>query len=554
MARSPRPPLSSAIVAPAVAVVVAVGLLVIGVALALFNESQTNAQKLKEAVVQADILSGSVTAALSFDAPKLAQQYVNALGANPEVEVAAVYDSTGKLVASYARPNASAPPVNRVRPPALEGDLVVVSRPVAENGQVFGSVYLRTIQDPFARRAARYSGIGLLVVMAALVVIVLGRGNASLAVAHRKLQAEMSERALTEEALRISREQEAAAQMELTAQRHRDVLRQSEQQLEFALQAGRLGSWEIDLDSGRLQASEIFQQNCGLPPNARLETVRDLDDCIHPDDREAQRRARARAIQKKTDLESEFRILNSADEVRWVLLRGRAVYDSQGKASRMAGVSLDITDRKAAEERQRLMLDELNHRVKNTLATVQSIAIQLVRMSPDIAAFERAFLQRLVALARIHDLLSSVSWKGAPLADVLQQTLAPHIVTDGKGERLHLEGPNVQLGPNAAVTLTMAFHELATNAAKYGALSVEAGQVQVTWVSDDPVTPRFIDITWRETGGPTVAEPARRGFGSRFIERGVAREFDGVVTLDFLPTGVVCRLRIPLSLKLRMAA
>jgi two-component sensor histidine kinase len=217
-------------------------------------------------------------------------------------------------------------------------------------------------------------------------------------------------------------------------------------------------------------------------------------------------------------------------------------------------VALDITERKAGEERQRLMLAELNHRVKNTLATVQSIAIQLGRMAPDIATFERAFLQRIVALARVHDMLSSVSWRGAQLADILQQTLAPHVAAEGQGERIRLDGPPVQLGPNAAVTLTMAFHELATNAAKYGALTAADGQVQVTWAADDPAAPREIEMEWREIGGPEVVPPARRGFGTRFIERGVAREFDGTVYLSFEPTGLVCRMRIPLSLKLRMAA
>jgi len=241
-------------------------------------------------------------------------------------------------------------------------------------------------------------------------------------------------------------------------------------------------------------------------------------------------------------------------EPHWLLLRGRAAYDDEGRAIRMAGVSLDITERKMGEERQRLMVAELNHRVKNSLATVQSIAIQLGRMAPDIGAFQAAFLQRIVALARIHDLLSSVSWKGAQLAGVLQQTLAPHVAADGRDERVRLGGPSVQLGPNAAVTLTMAFHELATNAAKYGALSAEGGRVEVTWRADDPEAPRLIDLEWREIGGPKVAEPTRRGFGTHFIERGVAREFDGTVDLSFEPTGLVCRLRIPLSLKLRMAA
>lgn len=555
MVRRKRPFREAASRVPTAAVVAAIGLLVIGVVLALFNENQVQAQKLREDVVQADILAGSVTAALSFDAPRQAREYVDALATNPEVEVAAVYDSSGTLVASYARKGAAAPATNAIRSPSLLGNDAIVSRPVVERGQVFGSVYLRTIQEPLTRRLARYSGIALLVVMAALVVIVLGAGNAALSEAHGKLKAEMAERERTEAALQISLEQEANAQIELAAQRGREALRQSEQQLEFALAAGRLGSWEINLENGQLLASEIFRRTCcGQASDTRLDTVQSLESCILPEDRPALERAFAQAVTDKADLEVEFRTLDPAGEERWMLLRGRAVYDPDGKASRIAGVSLDITDRKAFEERQRLMVDELNHRVKNTLATVQSIALQLGRMSPDVATFQSALLQRIIALARIHDLLSRVSWRGAQLEEILQQTVAPHVPEDGLGKRVSLDGPPVHLGPNAAVTLTMAFHELTTNAAKYGALSTASGRVEVTWRSDDPVEPRLIDILWREIGGPVVGEPQRRGFGTRFIERGVAHEFDGSAELEFAATGLACRLRIPLSLQLRLAA
>jgi len=157
-------------------------------------------------------------------------------------------------------------------------------------------------------------------------------------------------------------------------------------------------------------------------------------------------------------------------------------------------------------------------------------------------------------LARVHDLLSQVSWEGASLAAVVKQTLAPHLAAGAGVERLTLDGPDVRLGPNAAVTLTMAFHELATNAAKYGALSATSGRVDVRWRGDSPDAARQIEIVWRESGGPPVTVPARRGFGSRFVERGLAREFDGSVNLEFARDGVCCRMLIPLSLKLRMAA
>jgi PAS domain S-box-containing protein len=556
MAEQPPPPQVPAVArfAPVVAIGMAVGLLLIGLSMAVYNEDQSKVEKLREVTVQANILSGSVTAALAFDDSKLAQEYVDALGVNPDVEAAGVYDLPGNLAAGFGRAGAKPPATNTVRAPLLEGDHLVVSRPVIQDGTLLGSVYLRSVREPFGRRAARYGGIALLVVMAALIVAVLGVSNASLVEAQRKLRVEMEEREKTERALRLSREMEAAAQLEIAAQRSRAALRQSEQQLEFALHAGRLGSWAVDLETGALTASEFFRANFGLGPDDPLAREDDLEPYIHPEDRDSQRQVRERAIRDGTDLETEYRTRSPDGVMRWILVRGQAVYDEAGMANRIAGVSLDITARKTAEERQRLLLDELNHRVKNTLATVQSIALQTRRGTETLETFETAFLSRLEALARVHDLLSQVSWEGASLASVVHQTLAPHLADGDRIGRLTLGGPDIRLGPNAAVTLTMAFHELATNAAKYGALSAPAGQVDVQWRTDHPTAPGEVEIIWRESGGPPVAAPSRRGFGSRFVERGLAREFDGDVELDFLRDGVRCRMRIPLSVKMRMAA
>jgi two-component sensor histidine kinase len=258
------------------------------------------------------------------------------------------------------------------------------------------------------------------------------------------------------------------------------------------------------------------------------------------------------AIEKRTDLESEYRTLALDGETRWILVRGRAAYDEDDAPRQMTGVSLDITARKRADERQRLLLDELNHRVKNTLATVQSIAIQ-TRRTADAPSFEKAFLARIAALAQAHDLLTEVAWDGASLKNVIAQTLAPY-VADGQADRVELSGPNVRLSPNAAVSLTMAFHELATNAGKYGALSVVAGRVDVEWKVDSPTEPTVVEIDWRESGGPRVPRPTRRGFGSRLVEKGLAREFDGRIELTFAPEGVRCHMHLPLSRKMQLAA
>lgn len=208
----------------------------------------------------------------------------------------------------------------------------------------------------------------------------------------------------------------------------------------------------------------------------------------------------------------------------------------------------DQTERYKAEERRKLLLRELDHRVKNTLATVQSVAAQTLRHTDSLTDFREYFDARLMALARSHDMLSRSGWEGAPLRDVIERTLEPY-TQDGGAGRVSVNGAPVRLVPNAAVTLNLALHELATNAAKYGALSAPDGHVEVAWTlgrrARDNVP--LVDIVWRERGGPPVRPPTRRGFGSRLLERALPREFGGEVTLDFAPEGVECCIRLPLA-------
>jgi two-component sensor histidine kinase len=198
-----------------------------------------------------------------------------------------------------------------------------------------------------------------------------------------------------------------------------------------------------------------------------------------------------------------------------------------------------------AAEHQKLLIDELNHRVKNTLATVQSIATQTLRTANTTQDAKEALERRLLALSRAHDVLTRESWEGADLSDVVDRVLEPYQV---HGEsRLHIVGPHVRLTPRMSLALAMALHELATNAVKYGALSNKSGTVEVSWkVQNGDAPPRLL-LRWREAGGPPVAAPRRRGFGSRLIERSLAQDLDGQVDIAFAPSGVVCTVNAPVA-------
>jgi two-component sensor histidine kinase len=219
------------------------------------------------------------------------------------------------------------------------------------------------------------------------------------------------------------------------------------------------------------------------------------------------------------------------------------LYDAEGDVVAMVNMLVDITPRKQAEERQRLLVRELNHRVKNTLATVQSIAAQSFRNGAASDAF-RWFEGRLMALSTAHDVLTRENWTGGSLREVVTQAVAPH---DGATDpRFAIDGEDLLLPPKMALSLAMALHELCTNAAKYGALAGPRGRVAIDWRVQGSGAGRRLRLRWAEQDGPPVAPPSRKGFGSRLLERGLARELDAEVTLSFPSTGAVCEIDAPI--------
>ncbi|GAA0621744.1 hypothetical protein GCM10009422_16930 [Brevundimonas kwangchunensis] len=217
------------------------------------------------------------------------------------------------------------------------------------------------------------------------------------------------------------------------------------------------------------------------------------------------------------------------------------IRDATGAVAGIFVQGHDVTDNIAAAERQKLMIDELNHRVKNTLATVQSIAIQTARSHEDPRSFAESFQARLMALSHTHDLLTRSHWEGADLRAILEHETEAH-----GPHRVSLNGPPLALTPAAALSFGMIFHELATNAAKYGALSSPDGRVLVDWAVANQAEP-VLQLSWREIDGPPVGEPTRRGFGSRLIERNVRHDLAGEVKLDYATAGFSAEFSVPLD-------
>jgi PAS domain S-box-containing protein len=268
-------------------------------------------------------------------------------------------------------------------------------------------------------------------------------------------------------------------------------------------------------------------------------------DAVHPDDQAAARETFIKATQKRSHFQSDYRLRRSDGTYRWVIDAAAPRIDETGAFLGFVGSVLDITDRKLAEDHRELLIHELNHRVKNTLATVQSIAAQTLRNASSIEQARSAFESRLFALSQAHDVLTRESWEAASLREIVHNAIEPY---RSRGEdRLHVRGADVRVRPGMALALAMALQELATNAVKYGALSNTTGEISISWeVHSSAAAPR-LHLRWEEKGGPLVEPPQRRGFGTRLIERSLAQELDGNVLIDFARTGVVCTVDAPLQ-------
>jgi PAS domain S-box-containing protein len=313
------------------------------------------------------------------------------------------------------------------------------------------------------------------------------------------------------------------------------LLLRTNNQRELALTAGRMGTFEVDLEHDIVTWSDEIYQQVGVERTSPTLTATEVAQFIHTDDRAQVAARRAEAYRSGQTYENEFRIVRPDGEIRWLYVRAQAL-DGGGKPTRAYGVSMDITERKEREAHIRFLMREVSHRSKNLLAVVQAIASQTARATSSPLDFATDFGGRLKSLAASLDLLVREEWRGVSVKELVESQLGHY--GDSEGRRVEMEGPQLLLSPLAAQYLGMALHELSTNAVKYGALSVPAGKVLIAWRVEGTRGRRRLHFSWLESGGPPVAPPTERGFGHMVIERMAAEALQGQVKLEFPREGL----------------
>jgi PAS domain S-box-containing protein len=340
----------------------------------------------------------------------------------------------------------------------------------------------------------------------------------------------------TQQLERLNRDLERrVAERTAALQASTQELRRSEERLRLAFEAAQMGWWDYDFASGELRWSPSLARIMGFAPEDFGGSFAGFLGHVHPEDRE---RFRA-LVEPPAGAEGgtcELRFIRPDGSVRWSLAAGHLTRDGDGAPLHFAGVDLDITERKEAEERQQMLVGELDHRAKNLLAVVQSV-LHLTR-ADSTSDFVAAVEGRIKALSRTHGLLSESRWRGVELGRLVAEELAPF---RRPGRQIDALGPVISLRPGSAQSLALALHELATNAAKYGALSVPEGGLTLTWTVEDG---RLL-LRWTESGGPAVVPPTRRGFGTKVIGASIEQQLGGTTELDWERPGLRCRLSIP---------
>jgi PAS domain S-box-containing protein len=312
------------------------------------------------------------------------------------------------------------------------------------------------------------------------------------------------------------------------------LLLQASNQRKLALVAGRMATFELDLERGTLTCSEEIYDQLGSGRDRPISHLQDLEPFLNPDDRARLRQRWKNPVAEGGICEDEFRIVRPDGQTRWLFVRAQAFNDSH-RPSHVYGVSMDITERKEHEAHIRFLMSEISHRSKNLLAVVQAIAAQTARASSSSADFAADFSARLKSLASSVDLLVQQEWRGVSMQELVHSQLGHYA---GTSDRVAIKGPNVLLTPLSAQYLGMALHELSTNAVKYGALSGPEGRITITWRLFKVRDQARFQMKWVERGGPPASSPQHKGFGHLVIERMVAEALQGKVKLEFAAPGL----------------
>jgi PAS domain S-box-containing protein len=325
-----------------------------------------------------------------------------------------------------------------------------------------------------------------------------------------------------------------------------DALKETVERYRLVTRATNDLIWDWDLVANHLLWNEALYTAYGYIPDNVGTTGEWWISRIHPDDRErVERDIHAVIDGMANEWSHEYRFLRASGQYADVLDRSYMVRSPTGAPLRMIGAVLDITGRKRAEQQLRLLHRELGHRLKNVLTMAQAIAIQTLRNAGSMEEARDTLAARLITMGRAQDVLIAGTADGADIRTVLKSALEPH--GDPQTDRFRLRGPQVRLNPSAALSLSLLVHELATNALKYGALSVPQGNVHLIWNLTTDDQELCLVLSWSEYGGPPVVAPSRKGFGTRLITRGLAGDVGGKVQIDYATTGVVCTLTAPLA-------
>src|ERR1700722_4010838 len=302
---------------------------------------------------------------------------------------------------------------------------------------------------------------------------------------------------------------------------------QSEQGRSLALAAGQMGSWEWDIAANRGAWDEGQYRIFGVAPQGFQISADNIRKLLHLYDCEPLRQVVLRMAKGERTQQVEFRVRRPNGELRWCTGTAAASVDAAGNVVRISGVTIDVTDRKEAEERQVLLAREVDHRARNALAVIQSI-IRLPR-AKTVDDYVQAIEGRIKALARAHTLLSDSRWHGADLATLVADEMAPYRA----GDKVKCGGPDISLQPATAQGLALALHELATNAAKHGALSSQTGRIGLSW----QLRPDALGLNGTESGGPPIAPPVTKSFGLRVIRASIEQQLEGDTAFDWNPKG-----------------